>query len=1705
MSQFSAIDDVERAVRGVSEALPWSARAERIDAELVRPTRAAQPPGVEDKRATKRLSMAELNELDADEIRERLQRTGFDNRGPVTKFLDLIDAPRNFIAGRILTPALRKRQEAAGVKGAFGEGKVLFSDVLGEMGMRPGLARGVLGFVGDVALDPLTYAGPPGWGAKVVSKTGQVARVGLQGTRAARGGIFKTGAIKEVAGGGAPTDPLIRRMWEAAGKPDAAGLSEILGGPRVGGKAKKFVENAGLGEREYGGSLADLIWADPAVHPNPELVNAAKGYYARYGAGAPATLEQLAGKAPVARLTPKGIAFGNGQSAVGHIPFTEYGLYVPGFTAAARNNAVNRAVSYIKNGKQNAAGLLLEQEKLTREFDEMNRARASFVEDLDSLDDPEDQDTYREIIDNLTERMDRKRTEIWAKMSGKQLDESGKVVGDDPSPLAFADLDLNDMLTMKARADAAQAAVVAARAHLEGSELGRQVIAEMERTAAPGQKIAGVDMVKNARGYKKMVLDDSRAAVQADPEVVALKGQIEQAEAPPAATPPPPDLAPAPVKEHIVASAVQDSAGKTYSGALHAEAIAQFEAQHAPGAVLSDAEGFLTSTGRYVGREEAAKIAGLVSGKAKAEDFGRFIKDAEGKTTIKWDAPAPVKASSVPEISQPPDPATLRGQLYDLVEAKAAALRKQNLHASVNAVADMADADLEKMAMLADGHIKAVDAAFAYATATRGQLVNQLTSGQKLTQNVARAILNIDEEWLGPSVFGAFKTAAERVMKKEDGLRAFAALDAMAAKGRSVFGNRRAGYNQQVRYAKDVLEGGSAFETRAVMEPIIHRMNQVAAKYDIPRDRMDAFNALLMVKIQAKLDKDFPNRSLFRVVKDGELVDGPDAIALRNAEQAGFLDSKIEQGRYAKLLTDLDPIVDEYIALSRKMGEAADGAGMIGVPRQGYFPTVPTLEFSKFAAQQRAAGYGGRTPEAVGKISEFAEEFQRGRKSTTYLWQDKKTGKWRQMDETDFDIARTLNPPSTMSQPTMIAEKTAAEENLASFIDTYGKDLASPEKAGARMNLLGRNPSPIYMNQMLKDKYRVITGGAPMVDRMFTENALHAMAQRVDQQFNAQAKRSYLDMIERTALDTNERISEVINSPVGHTFRLSSGAPGTVLGNGRVKIGDVVYRKPLIELPRNESSLVQGVLDDQRLNRLLPEEVAEFVEGMAKAGSGDENVGKLLSFIDGTNKVWKGFTLLHPSWVIFNMAGLGWQAMIGRVPLDGIAKYLPAAYRIRMSNNFDVLGDRTVKVFGRDVRLDDLRLDIRTNHVGTPKGEEAVRHVAPGMAPRYPQDVGVPATRGQRVVGAFTRVPDAVRESLKVADARARIAGQAGGKATTAQKIGIGMQTVGREGVLRGIMAPWFAFNSAAEDVFRIAGYLALLDRGDAASMAAARVRDVFFDFGDMTSVERGVRRHLIPFYAWLRNNTAYQIRNVLAQPKYVGMLPKLKEAIEEAIAGEDQLPEHMRPTWLREQLAIQLSSDPESRFAVMAGTAVPSEPVGQFGGALTGGQGVQNLVRWFTSGIAPPFSIPLQIGAGREFFTGREIGHEEGVGDISAREFLLGQIRPLREAAPIGPRTPPLVRAAREGPGSFAARALLGGRSQPLSDERVSFAKEREYQERFEGLRRAVSIAEREGDKERSLQGRARLLAVYRQARQEGVKIPRWAENFLGAETAAR
>jgi hypothetical protein len=517
-----------------------------------------------------------------------------------------------------------------------------------------------------------------------------------------------------------------------------------------------------------------------------------------------------------------------------------------------------------------------------------------------------------------------------------------------------------------------------------------------------------------------------------------------------------------------------------------------------------------------------------------------------------------------------------------------------------------------------------------------------------------------------------------------------------------------------------------------------------------------------------------------------------------------------------------------------------------------------------------------------------------------------------------------------------------------------------------------------------------------------------------------------------------------VSQAPGREVDLNNGVKATVapmvdsrMGEKRVavKIGGETYRQMDSRVWSGLTGMMTG-LDASSEGLLVHSRLADRIEDTARLFD-PETINATLGTLDQMTSMWKMMTLFHPSWPVFNLIGNGTLALAAGARPQHMAD--PKRWRqivrvVRGVTNPDFLKDLRISAGGIEYSGDEFRnLLIEHKAINNNLSSETVAQAmrrAPGMA----------------------AVP---------------------------------------ERYMRRFLGPWMRANQMSDDVLRGLAFWSFLDQGNTVLGSERKMLDGMFDFADFTEVERNVFRRVVPFYSWMRSNLGYQINMLMERPGYAALAPKIKAAMEESIAGESVVPEEMRPGWMRDSLATQIGKDKDSRFAVMLGNGVlPQTDVFNIMAPLVGTDGALKFIHYLTSGINPVISLPLQLGSGLEFFSGRTIGSDL-TSDLSVGEFLGNQVRPVAEVGRVG-------RALERSPAEGAARAVVGGRVQAFDEQRVESSRERELREEEVALRSAVRRAERLG--ESSLEARARLLKHYEKMGKLGFDAPRWAEEQLQA-----
>lgn len=171
-------------------------------------------------------------------------------------------------------------------------------------------------------------------------------------------------------------------------------------------------------------------------------------------------------------------------------------------------------------------------------------------------------------------------------------------------------------------------------------------------------------------------------------------------------------------------------------------------------------------------------------------------------------------------------------------------------------------------------------------------------------------------------------------------------------------------------------------------------------------------------------------------------------------------------------------------------------------------------------------------------------------------------------------------------------------------------------------------------------------------------------------------------------------------------------------------------------------------------------------------------------------------------------------------------------------------------------------------------------------------------------------------------------------------------------------------FGDFNDQATRFAMYKYSKDRGMTPEQAAAKVREVQFDYSRTTPLEREVLTRVAPFYRWVRNNLPYQIRSFINDPKKYANVNKIRlNAQDTAGIEEDDVPDFMKAAFA---VPVTGTDDGTGKFLSMN---IPA-------GDLTK---LTNPLKLITDSLTPLVKLPLELSTNTSFFTGKDIEKFEG------------------------------------------------------------------------------------------------------------------------------
>lgn len=835
------------------------------------------------------------------------------------------------------------------------------------------------------------------------------------------------------------------------------------------------------------------------------------------------------------------------------------------------------------------------------------------------------------------------------------------------------------------------------------------------------------------------------------------------------------------------------------------------------------------------------------------------------------------------------------------------------------------------------------------------------------------------------------------------------------------------------------------------------------------------------------------------------------ADALEKARQLGLTSSAGKEG----WIEGLEAIAKKNIGMLDELGAQSVERGLIEETRRGYLPNrfKPDAE-DFFRSRERSFTNIDRRPSRPGGAGAAARSsFQKARVTDQYRFTGK-DGQWKRF----FEFERSLlNEPQRAD-----AYSNYVRDSIKEFDAMMHAAGLDSETARARY---AKPIDGIEMNRLAEQEglFKLFGTTNGITDPQIT-SAAQLMALRYGDQARRNAVNTFHAGLITHGIDVKSIPAALAKD--GETITLKDGGTARVIqipaskrsnktSQVMLEINGQRYRAidkdvmngaalgPLAETPK----------DSAVYERFYPEKVCGALEQFHRTFSDPATTNALLAACDKATSLWKMTTLTHPSWIIMNAVGDIARLFQGGLSPTEWMGHLPNMLKSVMhaENDPQVLRALTFKVGGQAYNGEQFLSLARQERVfGGDFGQVAAELRRRNLA------ISVPDTRRVGtfdIKGKIDQMKEAASEryteTLNRAQANAHTP-TPGGSETVAkvldkmqpayEKFQAGASAV-NEVMVRRLWGGWFRMNEKMANALRLSAFAGFMERGLDARAASIATRDALYDYGDFTRSEQSIRRFLMPFYSWVRNNTAYQARMLIENPSSISILPKLRSALEEAISGEARVPEYERPRWLIDQLGIQVGTDPTARSMVSTVNLFPQgDALPQLAGVTGGAAGLQNLGNYMASSLNPVIRAPLEIATGHEFHSGRDIGPDDLSGDLSPLQHLENQLRPLREVKAIG-------RATERGTGPTIGRAILGGRFQDFSDKRIQSMRLRELEDEASKYKHALRSAEAQGDADKAARAKDKLVQVYRTMRENNFEhqIPKHERQGLDAAQPAQ
>ena len=176
------------------------------------------------------------------------------------------------------------------------------------------------------------------------------------------------------------------------------------------------------------------------------------------------------------------------------------------------------------------------------------------------------------------------------------------------------------------------------------------------------------------------------------------------------------------------------------------------------------------------------------------------------------------------------------------------------------------------------------------------------------------------------------------------------------------------------------------------------------------------------------------------------------------------------------------------------------------------------------------------------------------------------------------------------------------------------------------------------------------------------------------------------------------------------------------------------------------------------------------------------------------------------------------------------------------------------------------------------------------------------------------------------------------------------------------------------ENYDRAQYFLIMLKNGHGPDEAARLMKQVLFDYSDLSVTERELIKRLIPFWAWTRKNAELQIRNLATRP--AGTLAQVK-AFNNVDRGPDA---DLLPHYVRGDMVTQLKAG-KGKALFITNIDLPISNID----VLWAG-GVRETLKEQFGMFSPLLKAPLEWGLNLDTFSGQSISGRKWMGAVGPK-----------------------------------------------------------------------------------------------------------------------